>query len=384
MLTLIYDDWVSMEARTDRLSSSAGAATTGCEAVQAVDCRAAFRRASPARHRVVLGRRTNEGGATRMRATNAGASAGSFAATAAAAPGAPRRTAFVPAPAGRHEPTHRRRPPRPCSPSYPGAGARRCDDHCGHPSCAWCPSRRPEDLVANREALGHVTPSAVRHGTEGDAVRGARARQHQAARDVTRDRNAAVRSRSTGPSSARSGRRPTRACRSTCGRTLPSRRERASTVANSLSRATRRLSLRAPIRRPARPHLVSDTGVETFRAAEAGPTWRTSPSGPTGSGARYRDESGREHAKHFDREIDAQRWLDEVTARRHRAVRRSGRRSHDAGRVLRGLVPAAGVESHHGRRRGSRDPVSAPRRHSAPRRLAIPPVRPPARGPARR
>ena len=30
--------------------------------------------------------------------------------------------------------------------------------------------------------------------------------------------------------------------------------------------------------------------------------------------ARYRDASGREHARHFDRKVDAQRWLDEVTA----------------------------------------------------------------------
>jgi integrase len=30
--------------------------------------------------------------------------------------------------------------------------------------------------------------------------------------------------------------------------------------------------------------------------------------------ARYRDEMNREHAKHFDRKVDAQRWLDEVTA----------------------------------------------------------------------
>ncbi len=29
--------------------------------------------------------------------------------------------------------------------------------------------------------------------------------------------------------------------------------------------------------------------------------------------ARYRDEAGREHSRHFDRKIDAQRWLDEVT-----------------------------------------------------------------------
>lgn len=30
--------------------------------------------------------------------------------------------------------------------------------------------------------------------------------------------------------------------------------------------------------------------------------------------ARYRDAAGREHARHFDRKTDAQRWLDEVTA----------------------------------------------------------------------
>lgn len=30
--------------------------------------------------------------------------------------------------------------------------------------------------------------------------------------------------------------------------------------------------------------------------------------------ARYRDASGREHARHFERKTDAQRWLDEVTA----------------------------------------------------------------------
>ena len=30
--------------------------------------------------------------------------------------------------------------------------------------------------------------------------------------------------------------------------------------------------------------------------------------------ARYRDAAGREHARHFDRKVDGQRWLDEVTA----------------------------------------------------------------------
>src|SRR4051812_47615685 len=30
--------------------------------------------------------------------------------------------------------------------------------------------------------------------------------------------------------------------------------------------------------------------------------------------ARYRDAAGKEHARHFPRKTDAQRWLDEVTA----------------------------------------------------------------------
>lgn len=30
--------------------------------------------------------------------------------------------------------------------------------------------------------------------------------------------------------------------------------------------------------------------------------------------ARYRDEAGKEHARHFERKVDGQRWLDEVTA----------------------------------------------------------------------
>ncbi len=29
---------------------------------------------------------------------------------------------------------------------------------------------------------------------------------------------------------------------------------------------------------------------------------------------RYRDAAGREHALHFDRKVDATRWLDSVTA----------------------------------------------------------------------
>ncbi len=30
--------------------------------------------------------------------------------------------------------------------------------------------------------------------------------------------------------------------------------------------------------------------------------------------ARYRDDAGKEHARHFERKVDAQRWLDETTA----------------------------------------------------------------------
>jgi hypothetical protein len=29
---------------------------------------------------------------------------------------------------------------------------------------------------------------------------------------------------------------------------------------------------------------------------------------------RYRDEHGKEHARHFERKVHAQRWLDDVTA----------------------------------------------------------------------
>src|SRR5450759_1351921 len=30
--------------------------------------------------------------------------------------------------------------------------------------------------------------------------------------------------------------------------------------------------------------------------------------------ARYRDAAGKEHARHFGRKVDAQRWIDETTA----------------------------------------------------------------------
>ncbi len=45
--------------------------------------------------------------------------------------------------------------------------------------------------------------------------------------------------------------------------------------------------------------------------------------------ARYRDESGTQHAQHFARKVDAQRWLNEVTA----SVVRGEYVDPDAGKV---------------------------------------------------
>jgi hypothetical protein len=43
--------------------------------------------------------------------------------------------------------------------------------------------------------------------------------------------------------------------------------------------------------------------------------WRASRGDPNGQWRpRYRDPAGREHARHFDRKVDATRWLDSVTA----------------------------------------------------------------------
>lgn len=46
--------------------------------------------------------------------------------------------------------------------------------------------------------------------------------------------------------------------------------------------------------------------------------------------ARYRNAAGREHARHFERKIDAQWWLNEGDGEhRHQTVRRSsGPESH--------------------------------------------------------
>ncbi len=49
--------------------------------------------------------------------------------------------------------------------------------------------------------------------------------------------------------------------------------------------------------------------------------------------ARYRDAAGKEHAKHFGRKAEAQRWLDEVTADTvtgHYVDPRAGRLTFDA------------------------------------------------------
>jgi integrase len=61
--------------------------------------------------------------------------------------------------------------------------------------------------------------------------------------------------------------------------------------------ASRSIKKRVRLKRVKDPRTgqVRETGVEYWRA-------------------RYRDDAGKEHARHFDRKVDAQRWLDEVTA----------------------------------------------------------------------
>ncbi|MCW2763605.1 MAG: traSA:integrase fusion protein, partial [Marmoricola sp.] len=58
--------------------------------------------------------------------------------------------------------------------------------------------------------------------------------------------------------------------------------------------------------------------------------------------ARYRDESGKEHARHFARKVDAQRWLDEVTA----SVMTGNYVDPRAGKVTFGEYAAAWQSSH--------------------------------------
>jgi hypothetical protein len=54
--------------------------------------------------------------------------------------------------------------------------------------------------------------------------------------------------------------------------------------------------------------------------------------------ARYRDESGKEHSRHFDRKVDAQQWLDGVTS----AVVTGTYADPQAGRVTFGRSSASG------------------------------------------
>src|SRR3954451_5481248 len=44
---------------------------------------------------------------------------------------------------------------------------------------------------------------------------------------------------------------------------------------------------------------------------------------------RYRDENGKEHARHFKRKVDAQRWLNSVTA----ALESGNYVDHRAGKI---------------------------------------------------
>jgi integrase len=65
---------------------------------------------------------------------------------------------------------------------------------------------------------------------------------------------------------------------------------------------------------------IEDRWVKSVRrtAPDGTTTTETVPSAAAGKGlrwrARYVDDAGREHAKGFGRKVDAQRWLDEITA----------------------------------------------------------------------
>lgn len=64
--------------------------------------------------------------------------------------------------------------------------------------------------------------------------------------------------------------------------------------------------------------------------------------------ARYRDEAGKEHARHFLKKAQAQRWLDEVTA----SVVRGDYVDPTSGKItfrqwFRQVVRGAGLEGRH-------------------------------------
>ncbi len=78
--------------------------------------------------------------------------------------------------------------------------------------------------------------------------------------------------------------------------------------------------------------------------------------------ARYRDEAGKEHAKHFDRKVDGQRWLDETTA----AVVTGQYVDPRAGRVTFKEYALGWQESHIGREGTARIVDNALRVHILP------------------
>lgn len=79
--------------------------------------------------------------------------------------------------------------------------------------------------------------------------------------------------------------------------------------------------------------------------------------------ARYRDDTGKEHSRHFDRKIDAEQWLDRVTAAvvagsyaDPQAAGSPSRRSLVSGRLVRSGRPARCWRCRW-RRDGCRSPV---------------------------
>jgi hypothetical protein len=72
----------------------------------------------------------------------------------------------------------------------------------------------------------------------------------------------------------------------------------------------------AASRRPARPEQFRRPAYLEVNvgARKAVPTAAIGPKRADGTyRARYRDRAGKEHARHFKRRVDAQRWLDETT-----------------------------------------------------------------------
>jgi integrase len=90
---------------------------------------------------------------------------------------------------------------------------------------------------------------------------------------------------------------------------------------------------------------------------------------PSGSWrARYRDDSGKEHAKHFGRRVDAQRWIDEQTT----AIMTGQFVDPKAGRLSVREYAAGWERSQVGRNQTLRNLDVALRRHILPRLGALP------------